>query len=146
MRFNFKRVRIARENAGLKQHHAATRLAKDKSTITKKEGGKIDYDLNELATLAELYNVDLSEFFDFNGREPIFENVKIVDSFNRGANSPGNTSKAEEGLSTRDDIDHLKGTIKFLQDLNLKLQAKIDAYEAGGAPPGESFDPAANRG
>lgn len=58
-----KRLRQAREEAGLKQAESAAKLGRPQSFISKCESGERRIDLLELKAFAELYQKDLS-FFD----------------------------------------------------------------------------------
>lgn len=57
-----RRLRQARESAGLTQTEAAHRLGKPQSFVSKIESGERRIDILELYTIAEVYGKDLSYF------------------------------------------------------------------------------------
>lgn len=59
-----KRLRAAREKAGLSQSEAARRLGKPQSFVWKSEVGERRVDAVELRAFARLYGVTLTYFFD----------------------------------------------------------------------------------
>lgn len=64
-----KRLRAARELAGLSQTQTARRLGRPQSFVSKCESGERRVDVVELRTFAVIYGVDLSFFFG-RGRGP----------------------------------------------------------------------------
>lgn len=59
-----KKLREAREAAGLTQQEAAEKLGKPQSYISKIERGERRIDVTELAELARMYNKKVSYFLD----------------------------------------------------------------------------------
>lgn len=58
-----RRLRLAREKAGLTQREAASRLGKSQAYVWKSEVGERRVDVIELKQLAELYGVPVAYFY-----------------------------------------------------------------------------------
>lgn len=59
-----RRLREARERAGLSQEHAARRLGRGQSFVSKCESGERRVDVVELKAFARIYGVKVSDFVD----------------------------------------------------------------------------------
>ena len=74
MKFNYKILEIIRLKKGYKSPKAlADAIGWGDKGIYKNETGENKIPLERLQGLADFYEIDLSEFFDFDGEEPIFQ-------------------------------------------------------------------------
>ena len=74
MKLNGKKILKARNKAGLSQLEAGKRLSINRSLLSKYEKGIItNIGVDRLEQLADLYGVDVSEFFVFCGNENILK-------------------------------------------------------------------------
>ena len=74
MHFNLKRIKKIREDGHFKQELGAWMLERGRTTYTNKENGINPITIGELECFAAMFEVDPSEFFEFDGNEPILKN------------------------------------------------------------------------
>jgi len=75
MKFYSKNLERCRKKAGLSQAEAGKRIGVRQPDISKYESEATAITVDVLCKLAEAYGLDLSEFFDFDGNEPITNKV-----------------------------------------------------------------------
>ena len=76
MKFNYKKIKPIRKSKGLTQDDVAQYLAKalnksyNRSTISSKEVGRNPFSLEEIEALAELFEIEIGDFFDGSKPQP----------------------------------------------------------------------------
>lgn len=121
MKFNLPKIKEIRAKYKISQEELAFRLKKcginiDQSGISRKESsveGKIT--VKELVGIAKALELDLSEFFDFDGNEPILKYRKNADKENPNGSESNKTDNP--------------GLIEVLKKLNQNNDKLIKHYE-----------------